>query len=336
MSTEQENRPVRLPAVIGIFVVAAVIASAVSHFFAHWLGMAKDPVELGQINSGGSSPPLVVGGSSLVYYAIDWSGIGARHDKLVLTRGSASASPSEIEQMPFKEAPAALRVLGISCYETNENSISNFRAEIVPVRQSFSDLWQSGASWEYSKGLLSHYPLAYARKPFPTAGRSVAFMVAVRHKARTMLHGGKSGTFEIQTNNTITERLTDWDEGRIERNVSATKAGLKREALFSGPKSVALKRIADTASKERPLLIIVLPVSPIYIDRLGALGTSGEFDRMLATVLHPREGLTVLRLDLLPEAGDPAKFCDLVHLNRDGSESATRIVEAEIERILPR
>ena len=49
-----------------------------------------------------------------------------------------------------------------------------------------------------------------------------------------------------------------------------------------------------------------------------------------------REGLTVLRLDLLPEAGDPAKFCDLVHLNRDGSESATRIVEAEIERILPR
>ena len=59
---------------------------------------------------------------------------------------------------------ANLTIIGVSVYDLNEHHSADARANIVPLGQTISDLRESKADWQFSKGLLSQYPLALVRR----------------------------------------------------------------------------------------------------------------------------------------------------------------------------
>src|SRR5262249_32455918 len=78
-------------------------------------------------------------------------------------------------------------IVGISVYDLNEYRISQGLGYIVPLPQTIQDLRESGATYQFSRRVLSEYPLAYLLLLFPTAGNSDAFLVGVRRTVRERL-----------------------------------------------------------------------------------------------------------------------------------------------------
>lgn len=270
-----------------------------------------------------------------MFFGIDWNSIGIHFDRRVDTFACSSASPCEIEALPFATAPAVVRVIGFSRYEMNEERISNQRPDLVPVWQTLTDLRASGMPWDYCKKVLGQYPASYLRKVFPTAGYSTAVMVGLRDKARQFTHRSRRPGVSVQGGEAQVERVTDWDAGRLARNVAICRAFGGDREVFGGPKWQALTRLAATASNEHPLVVIVLPVSPFYQRNVGSPAGAVAFDALLETAALQQPGLHVIRADRLPELDDNSRFCDFVHINLEGRTLLTPHVEKFLTPLLP-
>ncbi len=317
-----------------VILLTLVFASAVSHALARWLRVTLDPMEAHHYGAESLRPPILVAGSSLTFFAVDWEGAAVRLGQKINTFACATASPCEIEAMPFATTEGAVRVIGISRFEMNEERITSLRPELVPLLQTAADLRASRMGWDYCKKLLGQYPAMYARIAFPTAGRSGAVMVGLRGKARQFLHGGSRTELSVHGGDVQTERLTDWDAGRLARNLSSMRASGGNREVFGGPKLRALARLAGTASTGRPLVILILPVSPLYQREVGSAAGLAAFDAQLEATTFRQAGVHVLRADRLPEFDDAAKFCDLVHINLEGRAALTPHVEKLLTSLL--
>ena len=313
-----------------ILAVASMLAAGASHAVARWLGIRVQSAEVLQMVPETGKRGLAVGGSSLVYYGIGWQEIATKLGVGVQNNSAPSASPCEIEFTPLGTSAAQLRVLGISLYELNETNVSDARPALVPFAQTLTDLRASSVPWSFMKSLISRYPREEVRQIFPTVGRSVHVMVGLRRKIKELLHKSAEAVQSVQSSSEQDARLTDWEEGRILRNAATMSAVLDHQQLFDGPKRRALTRIIATATPERPLLVLVLPVSPTYSRLVADPDAQAACYKMLAETLSPRPGLAVLRLDELPALRDDAVFCDLIHLNFAGRALATPLVEAQV------
>ena len=121
---------------------------------------------------------------------------------------------------------------------------------------------------------------------------------------------------------TSEERLSDWPEDRLLRRLASMRS-VQGTPGFFGPKHLALKRLLQTASRRGDVIVIVPPVSVIYIENL--LGTSQLQvfeDSLSATRLAVPEARWV-RLDWLKALRSTDHFYDLVHLNMQGRRIAT-------------
>ena len=321
-----------------LLVLAAVLvlSSALSHALVRLLDIRTDGIDRGRINPDAPGPPVLVMGSSLTFFGVSFREVAQAMERPLVTRGAGGGSPCELEPLA-REVPEATRlIIGVSLFDLNESNLSDSRPALVSFAQTLGDLRASHADWPSAKRVLWSYPLPWVQRFFPVAGRSAAVMVGVREKARALRPRAPAAeresrlTFKTDEDSVRPEKLSDWDAGRLARNLSQlTGAGLAH-GRFDGPKSVALARLIGRAAHRETTVVLVLPVSPPYRETLADAASVAAFEQALERMKTADPNLRLIRLDREPALQPADVFWDLVHLNDDGHRIATRLVVEQL------
>src|SRR6266576_4129670 len=115
-------------------VVAAVLAvtSIGSHLVARGLGIRTQAVTLLHFGNTNTPGTAVAAGSSLAYFGISWQEVSTTLGVKVNGWAVPGGSVHELEILQ-REAPSAqYTFLGLSTFDLNENSVSDYRADVVP------------------------------------------------------------------------------------------------------------------------------------------------------------------------------------------------------------
>jgi hypothetical protein len=266
--------------------------------------------------------------SSPGYDAIDWEQVSRLFGENIEGWGTPGSSPSEWEEMHGRSVDASRVFIALSAYDLNESFLCDFRAEIVPLKQTIRDLVEVGASWPYSKRVLTQYAVTSVRHLFPTVGRSDGVLVGVRANLQKIggwkVDAGEAPQF-ARVGGPTDERLSDWDQARLQRKILQMRASTGTHS-FDGPKKLALVRLLRRAEHEGPVLLVVLPNSPAYRQSLLPPEAMHEFEQELAYVQRLFPDVPVMRLDQFSPLDNNAYFSDLVHMNKFGQQIATQHV----------
>ena len=316
--------------------LALVVTSFASHLMVRWLRIRASWGDYRLYGAPGGKGPIPVHGSSVAFAGIDWREVSEALGSPIERWGVPGSTPSEWEQMQLRSAGASRSVIVVSAADLNEYELSDFRADVVPLTQTIRELWQLGADWAFSKRVLSQYPIRAVRVFFPTVGRSDGVMTGVRDNlmrlaGRAALGDGPEAVgFEPQGAVTQEERVSDWPPGRLQRRVFLMRAGFQNRLGFNGLKKAAMTRILQRAHAQGEVVLVVLPVAPVYQQEFLSPTVKQDFERELLDLqrLWPRSRW--IRIDELPALQDNRLFGDLVHLNRDGQVIATRALLNEL------
>lgn len=313
------------------------LSSAVSHFLVHWLEIRTVGPSWDTFG-GGTNQPVQVLGSSLTLLGVDWQGIATELGRPVVTFGVPAASPAEIEAAWVSPPAVAVTVVGISLFDMNESSVSDFRAEVVPLTRTLADLRATRTPMSLTKRVLSQYPLKAVRVLFPTAGRSIAVMVGLRGKLRAVLRGGRAGggnpggdeAMNAVQGEARKDRLSDWPEDQRLRNVAIMRDRFAGTVLFGGVKQLALERLVAGIERRDQVLLVVLPLSPTFGEAFITPAAQAAFEGQLRALQQRHPGTSVLRLDQDSRFARNDFYFDLAHLNAYGREVATEAVAGRL------
>ena len=174
---------VRLTATIGAAVAARRALG--THLVAAALDV-QTKAATGHKRFGGDVGPAqaLVSGSSLAYDGVNWREVAGVLGLSIESWPVGGSSPAEWEQLQRRSPRASTTFVGVSLYDLNEAWLCDFRANIVPFRQTLRDLWESGADVAFAKRLSTWYTLAWVRTILPTAGRSDRVIFGLRDKSK--------------------------------------------------------------------------------------------------------------------------------------------------------
>jgi hypothetical protein len=266
--------------------------------------------------------------------ALAWPRIGATAGRGVETWFVAGSSPWEWEASQHRAPQAQLTFLVVSAYDLNENFLCDFHPNVVSLSATVRDLLQSRPGWPLCKRVLSQYPLMYTRIAFPTASRSGGVMEGLRDKAAQLLTRGHpteprarptaptGGTASVWSNDKA-ERISDWPKSRAQRRLAALRSACGGLHSFRGPKRQALLRMVRRGQQSGHVVVVVVPVSPLYQDEFMPPEVTALFNESLAEVQRSDPQVQWVRLDHLPALASNDYFWDLVHMNQQGQALAT-------------
>ena len=275
--------------------------------------------------------PAGLYGSSLAYSAINWNKVSIALRVPVGRWPIPGSTPSEWEQMQKRSGDMSRSFVVFSIVDLNEYSLCDFRAEIVPLGQTLTDLWPLEADRRYVKRVLSQYPISALRVLFPTVGRSDGVMTGIRDEARRILggaaqrDGGEAFSFPPDTALAPEEKVTDWAPGRFERRMALMRAACDGKHAFDRLKMAALTRLLQRTRAKGSVTVVVLPASPYYQREFVDERVRRDFERALGSLRAGSPDTTWIRLDQVPELQNNALFADFVHENRNGQEISTRV-----------
>ena len=95
------------------------------------------------------------------------------------------------------------------------------------------------------------------------------------------------------------------------------------EHVFNGPKHLAFLRILQKAQERGKIVIVVLPVAPVYAQTFITPQVTKDFEKVLAQAAQKFPRALFVRLDQDPQLASDALFSDPVHLNGEGRTLAT-------------
>ncbi len=148
------SRRLQLVLILG---VAIAICSGISHFAVRRLGIYSDYGVSQGYGPRDQKALTLLDGSSLAYSGVDWERIAAVMGGAIESWATAGSSPAEWEVLNRRSPEATRAFVVVSAYDLNEYWLCDFRADIVPLRQTVQDLWRSGADWQFCKRILSQY-----------------------------------------------------------------------------------------------------------------------------------------------------------------------------------
>jgi hypothetical protein len=314
-----------------IFLATLVIASLASHAVArafHIRTQAVTPLTFGSTNQ-----PVdgIVAGSSLMFYGVAWSDIAKTTGKRMQGWAVPAGSVIEMEVLQSQVPEARITLLGIGVSDLNENYVSDFRSEIVPLRSALAGLWAARTEWQLARRVISQYPLSYLRKLFPTAGRSTTIMVGAREVLRSLRPSKKTPepserAVVASESNTHNENITSWPEARLMRNIGDMRASAGGNFAFNGPKRDALFRFMKRGDDLGKMVMLIMPLSPTYQKEFLNETVQQQFNDVLAEAQKETPEALWIRLDEAPELKSDEFYWDLVHLNAPGQAIASKIV----------
>jgi hypothetical protein len=327
----------RRPRFIWIVFAAVLLASVGTRLAVRWAGLETTPIRQWTIAATNQHAPVLAMGSSFAFFGIDFTQVARQQHSPVICRSAASASPAELEQLIPAGLDPQLTMIAVSYYDLNEQILGDFRADIVPLRQSVSDLVQSHADWPFIKKLLGQYPLSFLRHIFPSAGRSTAVMSGLRDRAVLLLKKLKGEpaptqlAVDIHYQTRHPERLSDFAPSRLVSNLAALRVSCNGKHEFFGPKQLAFKRMLGKCKGK--VLVVVLPVSPPYWKEFISPAVQKNFEDSLAEVAQAAPQVAWLRLDTLPQFQNSHVFWDLGHMNDAGQALATPLVLQKLKEM---
>jgi hypothetical protein len=92
---------------------------------------------------------------------------------------------------------------------------------------------------------------------------------------------------------------------------------------FNGPKKLAFQRMLLRAQRLGRIIVVVLPVCPVYGDSLVTPEMLRDFQDTLVEAQRVCPEAQFVRLDQLPALNSNDYYSDLVHLNSAGRRIAT-------------
>lgn len=314
-----------------ILLATLTITSLVSHGVARALHIRTQAVT--PLNFGSTNQPVdgIVAGSSLMFYGVAWSDIAKTMSKRLQGWAVPAGSVIEMEVLQSQVPEARVTFLGVGVSDLNENYVSDFRAEIVPMRAAFTGLWAARTEWSLARRVISQYPLSNLRKLFPTAGRSTTIMVGAREVLRSLRPSKKSAepserAVVASESNTHNENITSWQEARLMRNIGDLRASAGGDFAFNGPKRDALFRFMKRGDEMGKMVMLIMPLSPIYQKEFLSEAVQRQFNDVLAQAQKKTPNALWIRLDQMPELHSNELYWDLVHLNAPGQAIASKIV----------
>jgi hypothetical protein len=316
-----------------IALAVAIITAAVCHPLVRWLHIRTGTVSHRLIGESLGRPRSWLAGSSLTGDGIAWDRVCTQLVQGMETWFVAGSSPYEWEPFQNRAPNAQVSFIGVSAYDLNEEYLCDFRSQIVPLRRAVSDLVKTRASWEFSKRVLSQYPLKYIRILFPTAGRSQGVMGGLKEEVGKHLRGWAPADSEMGPtaptfdNGVVDprkkEKISAWQQGRLLQRLAKMKTACFGRHSFEGPKKLALLRILNQAQQQGRVFVVVLPVSPAYQKEFLTRETARAFETSLASLQKAVPQVTWVRLDQVPELNSDDNFWDVVHMNVFGQQIAT-------------
>ena len=317
---------------VAVVCVALLAASVGSHLVARWIGLPQPGAayrRIGPVNG----PQVFCAGSSLLQFGLGWPEISKALDQGMENWGVGGSSPSEWEFSQTLATNVNLMIIGVSVYDLNEYHLGNTRANIVPLSATIQDLWKSGESWQFSKRLLSQYPLAYLRAFFPTAGNADAVLVGLRRKLPSKMRSAAAA--EDRANAMVlpqqavmefgasTEKLSEWPAAKRLRRMALMRSETQGMHTFDGPKELAFRRMLQRAQACGSNIVVVLPVAPLYTHEFVTPDVSRKFEAALAETRREFPAAQFVRLDQVPALQSDEFFSDPVHMNGAGRGIAT-------------
>jgi hypothetical protein len=316
---------------------AVIISSCLSHAATAWLKIRATPVFLRQFGPTNGSPAFVEG-SSLAFEGLDWTKISDTHGLRIQNLSALGSSPCEWEILHHQSSDAGSGFVVVSPYDLNEYWLCDFRADIVPLGETISDLRQNHTDWAFAKRILSQYPESWLRILYPTVGRSDGVMTGIRSQLEKLRPHKTAKPTEDEPLLTasgtdyVKERITDWSPGRFLRRMESMREACDGRQAFDGLKQQALLRLLQQAGTPPKVTLVVLPVSPAYQKEFLDAAVLRQFNDELDATQHANPGLRIIRLDHISELNDDSLYFDLVHLNMYGREIATTVFLTDLAR----
>lgn len=322
-----------------ILCVVVVVCSTVCHAMISWLHIRVIPSVYQCYGSEGLKPHIVLHGSSLAYDGIDWGRISEEQGEAIESWASAGSSPPEWEMLHSRSPNVTGTYIVVSPFDLNEYYLCDFRADIVPISQTIRDLWQSGADWKFSKRILSQYPMMIIREFFPTVGRSDGVMTGVRANLLKVIYMRSNAVvsdepkFESTEDSDFKQKVTDWSPARLDRRLVLMRTRCEGKHSFSGPKAMALAHLLRQSEKQGWVVLIVVPVSPIYHEEFLPRDIMQKFEMAILAAQHSCPQAKLIRLDQIPALQDNNMFLDAVHLNMYGQKIATEALASNLKTL---
>ncbi len=315
------------------FVVCVTFALSVTidHFIADWVQM-RIPITTYRRIGPANGPQVFAAGSSELQFALSWDRISQTLGQGIENWGVPGSSPTEWEMSQRAETNTNLMIIGLDVCGLNEQLLCDIRANVVPISQTIHDLSHTHANWQFSKRLLSQYPLVYLRMLFPTAGRSNALLVGARRKLRDLIGlplTRDDANFLVLRNQPIlsfegsTEKLSDWPPDKVLRRLALVRSEIGGTHSFDGPKKLALQRMLSRAQERGRVILVVLPVSEAYAQEFVTPEVARDFERALSDARSSVPEAESVRLDQVPGLNSDEHYIDFVHLNAAGRRIAT-------------
>ena len=311
---------------------ALVIAIVFNYLVAFWIKLPNHTPIYRRIGPE-TGPQVFCAGSSLLQFALSWPEVSEILDQGIESWGVAASTPSEWEVFQNLAKNTNLMIIGVDVYDLNEYHFCEGRADVVPLAQTIWDLRQSSTDWQFSKRLLSQYPLSYLQKLFPTAGSSDAVLVGLRRLLPERLRS--SSAAEERANSLVMPResvmnfgginakVSDWTPSRALWRLAQMRSETGGKHAFNGVKKLAFERMLLRAQKQGSVIVVVLPVSPLYAREFLTPEAVHDFESLLDEAQRIDPQAQFVRLDKLSALNSDECFGDLVHLNGIGKRIAT-------------
>jgi hypothetical protein len=238
--------------------------------------------------------------------------------------------------MQTRSPDADFAFVVVSPFDLNEFFFSDFRADVVPLWRSILDLRRSDADWQFSKRVLSLYPLSLGRLLFPTMGRSDGVLVGIRAKIQGFANAS-SGTEDLEAPKLdpryagCEAKISDWSAARLQRRLASMRSSCLSRHSFDSLKRLALERLLAHATQKGQVIIVVMPLSPAYREEFLTPDVRDAFDAAMADIGRRFPRLLTVRLDEISSFDGDDLFCDLVHLNIEGRKIATAALLSQME-----
>lgn len=323
-----------------IVFTSVALAAIVSHVAAAHFGLQTGKPTYRRIGPT-EGPQVLCAGSSLVQFGLSWPEVSKTFGQGIECWAVAGSSPEIWEVSQRLATNANATIIGVSVYDLNEHRLSDSRAHLVPLAQTVKDLWHVKADWQFSKRVLSQYPLAFLRSLFPTAGRSDAVLVGVRRMFRNLV--GLAPSAEDQGNSLVlpsrpvlefgaaTEKVSDWPRDKVLRRLAMQRSEIQGLHTFEGPKKLAFLRMLHQAKGGRSI-VVVMPVAPSYVQEFLTPEVLRSFEATLADAQRADTNALFVRLDQVSALNSDDYYSDFVHLNGAGREIATAAFFKELKR----
>lgn len=318
--------------------LALALSCAASHSVARALKLKTQAVTRQSISGGAEGDTASLLGSSLTVDCVDWREVGSVLGVNIELWGVAGSSPSEWEMMHKRTESPRWTIIGLSAFDFNEHFLCDFRGEIVPISVTVRDLLHANGDWEFVKRVISQYPLAIARVLYPTLGRSDGVLSGVRDKVASLAQGSESNgpdslVFGKTESMGTGERLSSWSSARIQRRLALLRSACGGRQEFGGIKGEALRRIIQRSQESGSVLVLMLPLSPLYREEMLSARDVEAYEAAVASILEACPEVRHVRLDRVNELNTNDVFYDFVHLNSFGKAIATSHLRKSLDQL---